>query len=173
MDEIRQIFESITEYYENPIRIGSRCEGNVYYRVEDLTPDDIQICAEYVAERVIKVCNPNLPQIIINLPGSFSGLAAVLSRTLAPPGEELEVVNLDQVTGGNGRGSRLRSSNTILVNDVITTARSCLEAHTRITVLGIPVLCWAALIDRTFGPGPVPVVAAFTGAPVRLLEDVP
>ena len=173
MDQIRRIFESITEHYETPIRIGSRCEGNIYYRVEDLSTEDVQLCAEYIASRIVKVCNPNLPQVLINLPGSFSGLASILSKELAPPGEELEVIGLDQVTGSNGRGSRLKSSNCVLVNDVITTARSCLEAHTRITVLGIPVLCWAALIDRTFGPGPVPVVAAFTGAPVRLLENLP
>ncbi len=173
MDKIKQIFDSITEYYETPIRIGSRCESNVYYRVEDLSSDDIQTCAEYIADRIIKVCHPHLPELLINLPGSFTGLAYILSKELAPPGEELEVVSLDQVTGSNGRGSKLRTGHPVLVNDVITTARSCLEAHTKTTVMGASVLCWAALIDRTFGPGPVPVVASFTGAPVRLLEEVP
>jgi len=57
-----------------------------------------------------------------------------------------------------------------MLTDVITTARSSLEAHTKATLRGVPVLCWATLIDRTFGPGPVPVVSALTGAPVRLLS---
>jgi orotate phosphoribosyltransferase len=72
----------------------------------------------------------------------------------------------------NGHGEKYKGHNAILVTDVITTARSSLEAHTRATLRGIPVLCWATLIDRTFGPGPVPVVSAFTGAPVRVLTQV-
>ena len=40
-------------------------------------------------------------------------------------------------------------------------------------MLGSTVLCWASLVDRTFGPGPVPVVAAFTGEPVTMLEELP
>lgn len=173
MDEIKDIFQRITEHYDVPVRVGSRCEANIYYRVEDLKPDDIASCGEYVAERIVKVCSPTLPSIIIALRGSYTGLAIELSTRLAPPGEALEVLTYEQVNGGNGYGSQIKGANVILVNDVITTARSCLEAHTRVTMMGASILCWAALIDRTFGPGPVPVVAAFTGAPITLLEGLP
>lgn len=156
-----------------PLRVGSRCEASCYYRVEDLGADDIQVCADYLAERVLKVCSPALPHFLVNLRGSFTGLAAVLAKELAPPGESLEVLEFSQLTSGNGVTSRIKGSNLILVNDVITTARSCLEAHTRVTMMGGSILCWAALIDRTFGPGPVPVVASFTGEPVTLLEGLP
>lgn len=170
---IREILDRITEHYDVPIRVGSRCEANVFYRVEDLSSEELELVAQYVAERVLKVCHPALPQILISLPGSFTGLARLLARELAPAGEALEVVNIEQLNPGNGKGSWLKNSNVVLVNDVITTARSCLEAHTKTTVLGASVLCWAAIIDRTFGPGPVPVVAAYTGEPVRLLEGLP
>lgn len=173
MDSMRPIFERITEYYEVPIRVGSRCEAKVYYRIEDLSYEDITICAEYIGERILKVCSPNAPQIMINLQGSYTELANVLSRELSYNNETLEVFHLNQISGGNGHGPRIKGANVILVNDVITTARSCLEAHTKITMMGASILCWAALIDRTFGPGPVPVVAAYTGEPVRLLEELP
>lgn len=171
MSNLREIFEAITERYQSPVRIGSRCESRVYYRVEDLSRRDVESCAEYIAERVQKVCSPILPNVLIALPGSFSGLAEILSRELAAPGETLEVISIDQISGSNGRSSHLKGAYAMLVNDVITTARSCLEVHTKATVIGASVLCWAALIDRTFGPGPVPVIASFTGEPVRLLDD--
>ena len=87
MDSIRVIMDAITERYDLPIRVGSRCEAQVFYRVEDLSSDDVEECARYIAERVVKVCAPNLPQILLNLPGSYTGLAEALSRELAPPGE--------------------------------------------------------------------------------------
>jgi orotate phosphoribosyltransferase len=173
LKRIREIISRITEHYESPIRVGSRVEANVFYRVEYLSPDELDELSEYVAERVIKVCQPMEPEVIISLPGTFTGLAKALSRQLGRGAEGLEVVNVEQLTPGNGRGAGwLRGMNAVMVNDVITTARSCLEAHTRATVLGATVLCWAALIDRTFGPGPCPVVASFTGEPVRLLEHI-
>lgn len=172
-EEIKEIFAKITEHYEVPLRLSSRCEAKVYYRVEDLTSDDVDLCAEYIASRILKIGHPGLPNIIINLHGNFTGLAATLSRELAPAGEALDVITLEQVEAGNGVAGRLRGSNVVLVNDVITTARSCLEAHTKITLMGASVMCWACLVDRTFGPGPVPVVAAFTGAPINLLEELP
>ncbi len=173
MSEIKEIFEKITEHYSVPLRVGSRCEANVYYRVEDLSADDIAVCAQYVSDRILKVAAPALPHFLINLKGSYTDLAGVLARELAPPGETLEVVNFDEINSGNGKSSQIKGMNVILVNDVITTARSCLEAHTRVTMMGASIICWAALIDRTFGPGPVPVVASFTGAPVTLLSGLP
>jgi hypothetical protein len=171
--EIKEIFERVTENFDIPMRLSARCETSVYYHVENLTTAELEICAEFVAERVVNVCHPLLPTILINLPGSYTGLAEILSKELAPPGEALEVMTLEQLDAGNGYLTRLKGSRTLLVNDVITTARSCLAAHSKITMLGSTVLCWAALIDRTFGPGPVPVVAAFTGAPVTILERLP
>jgi hypothetical protein len=173
MDDIKDIFGRITEHHSMPLRVGSRCEASVYYRVEDLTGEDVQACAEFLSERILKVCSPALPHFLVNLRGSFTGLATMLAKELAPPGESLEILELEQINSGNGVSARVKGANLILVNDVITTARSCLEAHTRVTMMGGAILCWAALIDRTFGPGPVPVVAAFTGEPVTLLEGLP
>ena len=173
MDDIREIFEKITEYYSVPIRVGSRCEANVYYRVEDLSSDNIEVCARYVSERILKVATPALPHFLVNLRGSFTDLASILARALAPSGETLEVLGYEEINAGNGKSHRVKGANVILVNDVITMARSCLEAHTRVTMMGASITCWAALIDRTFGPGPVPIVAAFTGEPVTLLSGLP
>ena len=172
VEEIREIFAKVTERYEAPVQIGSRCEANTFYRLEDLDPADLSICASYIAERIVNVCQANLPQILIDLPGSFTGLAAELAKELAPAGEELEVITYQKLQGGNGATGKIKNADVVLVNDVITTARSCLEAHTQVTMLGARVLCWAALVDRTFGPGPVSVVASFTGEPVRLLDDL-
>ncbi|MCB0322169.1 MAG: hypothetical protein KDD69_01315 [Bdellovibrionales bacterium] len=172
-DELRAIFGRITETYTVPLRLSSRCEAKVYYRVEDLSSEDIEQCSQYISERMVKVCQPALPELLVSLRGNFTGLATMLARELAPPGESLEVVSLEQIESGNGVTNRLKGANVALVNDVITTARSCLEAHTKITLMGASVLCWSCLIDRTFGPGPVPVVAAFTGAPINLLEEIP
>jgi hypothetical protein len=171
--EIREIFESITEHHTTPLRLSSKCETTVYYRVEDLTLQDIEICAEYIAERVFNVCHPQLPQILIHLPGSYTGLTETLSRALGAPDEPLDVMTYAQVEAGNGCRSRLKNASVMLVNDVITTARSCLAAHTQITMMGATVLCWGALIDRTFGPGPVPVITAYTGEPVTLIGEIP
>lgn len=174
MDEqqLREIFDRITEHYQVPIRIGGRCESRSFYRVDDLTTEELEFCADYVADRITKVCQPQIPTLIVQLPGSYTGLADMLSRSLAPPGDVLEVLLLEKLDPGNGMGKKIKTSNIVMVNDVITTARSCLEAHTKITLMGASVLCWAALVDRTFGPGPVPVVAAFTGEPVTLLEGL-
>lgn len=169
MEQIRRIFTEIEEFCDVPVRLGSRCESNHFYRVEDIEPEDLEICADYIAERIIKVCQPTLPTILISLKGNYTELASMLSTALAPPGEKLPVLSFDQINAGNGKSSQIKGQPVVLVNDVITTARSCLEAHTKITMLGASVLCWACLIDRTFGPGPVPVVASFTGKPVRLL----
>ncbi|HQH27072.1 MAG TPA: phosphoribosyltransferase [Oligoflexia bacterium] len=171
--EIREIFERITERFEIPIRLSHRCETGVYYHVEDLSSPELELCAQFIAERVRNVAHPLLPSILINLPGGYTDLAATLSTELAPPGESLEIITMKDLDAGNGHLARLKNARCILVNDVITTARSCLAIHSRITMLGASVLCWACLVDRTFGPGPVPVVAAYTGAPVTLLGEIP
>ena len=171
--EIEEIFEKVTERYEVPIRLGSRCESHVYYRIEDLSPEDVEVCAQYIAGRIINVCSPSLPNLLIPLPGSFSDLAFALSKELGSSGEPIEIMELKMLNSENGVGQKLRTSTVVLVNDVITTARSCLEAHTKTTVMGAQVLCWASLVDRTFGPGPVPVVSSLTGEPVTLLEELP
>ena len=166
--EINDIFRNIEEFYETPIRIGSRCESNVYYRIEDLQQEDVSLICDYLGERVEEVCQPDLPDLIVNLATSVTHLPEQLAARLG----DIEVIDGERVHAGNGVGSRLRGSKVLLVNEVITTARSCLEVHTQITMMGATVVSWASLIDRTFGPGPVPVIAAFNGEPVQLLEKI-
>ena len=174
-DEIGEIFEKITEKYEDPVPIGGRCESNVYYRVEYLSESDLNTCAEYVAYRIKNVISPSVPQLFLKLPGGYSffaeRLCAVYSE-INPKGKEIPLEQYIEAKINNGHGEKYKAHNAILVTDVITTARSSLEAHTKATLRGVPVLCWATLIDRTFGPGPVPVVSAFTGAPVRALTRI-
>lgn len=173
IDEINEIFERITQTYETPIPIGGRVESSVFYRVEDLSDDDLNTCAEYVAHRIRNVLTPQQPELFLKLPGGYSFFAERLAAVYSEL--EREDVPLEQYMESklsNGHGEKYRGRNAVLVTDVITTARSSLEAHTKATLRGIPVLCWATLIDRTFGPGPVPVVSAFTGAPVRVLTQI-
>ena len=175
IDDVNEVFERITERFEDPIPIGGRCESTVYYRVESLTEGDLDICAEYVAERIKNVMAPSKPQLFLKLPGGYSffaeRLCAIYSE-LFNKGQEVPLEQYLESKMANGFGEKYKGKNAILVTDVITTARSSLEAHTRATLRGIKVLCWATLIDRTFGPGPVPVVSGFTGAPVRLLTQI-
>ena len=167
-----EILEKITERYDAAVKIGSRCEANTYYRVEDLNEEESQILAECIAERIINVCSNQLPDLLIRMPGTYTKLAEQLAKELAAPGEKLDVLEFDKIDPDNGTGSRLKNSSVLIITDVITTARSCLEAHSQSTMMGATVLCWASIIDRTFGPGPVPVVAAWTGEPVTLLSEV-
>ncbi len=171
MKDIKEIFSRISEYHDTPIRGSKFWESNVYYRVEDLSNDEIEICAAYLAERIINVCSPNLPKIIINIKGSYLGLSSVIAEKLRQLEDiDPEVVKYEQIINGAYNGKSLKNMEAILVNDVITTAKSCLEAHSKVTMMGAYIYCWVALIDRTFGPGPVPIVAAFTGEPVTLTD---
>lgn len=174
MEDIREIFEKITERHSMPLRIGSRCESEIYYRVEDIRWDDLEKCAEYLTDRIDKVCSPNRPSILIDLHGGYTGIAAHLADKLSEWGESVQVLRYDDLQkrerDGEDAAALLKGQDILLVNEVITTARSCLEAHSKITMMGGSVMAWVALIDRTFGPGPVPVVASFTGAPVRLVD---
>lgn len=175
IEEINEIFEKVTETYEVPVPIGGRCESNVYYRVEYLTDSDLYLCAEYVANRIHNLLSPQAPNVFLKLPGGYTFFAERLSAVyseLFPETGEVPVEQYLESKLSNGHGEKYRGKNAILVTDVITTARSSLEAHTKATLRGIPVMCWATLIDRTFGPGPVPVVSAFTGAPVRVLAQL-
>lgn len=175
VEEINEIFERITESYDEPVPIGGRCESNVYYRTEDLTDSDLNACAEYVAHRILNVMSPQNPGLFLKLPGGYSFFAERLSAVyteLVPGAGEIPLEQYLESKLSNGHGEKYKGCPAILITDVITTARSSLEAHTKATLRGIPVLCWATLIDRTFGPGPVPVVSAFTGAPVRVLTQI-
>jgi hypothetical protein len=175
IDEVNEIFSKITENFQDPVPIGGRCESQTYYRVEDLTDRDLNICAEYVARRIHDVLHPQKPQLFLKLPGGYTffaeRLCAVYSE-LYGKSEEIPLEQYLEAKLSNGHGEKYKGHNAILITDVITTARSSLEAHTKATLRGIPVLSWATLIDRTFGPGPVPVLAAFTGAPVRVLTRI-
>jgi hypothetical protein len=175
IETLEEIFGTITEEYEEPVPIGGRCESRIFYRVEDLSDADLNACAEYVAGRIKNVISPAQPELFLKLPGGYSffaeRLCAVYSE-LYNRGQEIPLEQYLESKMSNGHGEKYKGCSAILVTDVITTARSSLEAHTRATLRGVPVLCWATLIDRTFGPGPVPVVSAFTGAPVRVLTQV-
>lgn len=168
--DIHEILERITDVFENPIPIGGRCESKVYYRVEDLHEDELDTCAEYVAHRIKNVLAPMQAEFFLKLPGGYTffaeRLCAIYSQLIGLT-EYLPVELYVESKLSNGYGEAYRGKNGILVTDVITTARSTLEVHSKATLRGIPVLCWATLIDRTFGPGPVPVVSAFNGSPVE------
>jgi len=175
IDDISEIFERITETFEDLVPIGGRCESNVYYRTEYLTDNDLNTCAEYVASRIRNVISPQTPQLFLKLPGGYSFFAerlCAMYSELFPSVKEIPLEQYMESKISNGHGEKYKGHNAILVTDVITTARSSLEAHTKATLRGIPVLCWATLIDRTFGPGPVSVVSAFAGAPVRALTRI-
>jgi hypoxanthine-guanine phosphoribosyltransferase len=174
-EEISEIFKRITEEYEEPVPIGNRCESRIYYRTEDLTEEDLNTCARYVAQRIKNVASPQEPHFFLKLPGGYSFFAERLSAMYSElflRGKELPVEQYLESKLSNGHSEKYKGKNAILVTDVITTARSSLEAHTKATIRGIPVLCWATLIDRTFGPGPVSVVSSYTGAPVRVLAQI-
>lgn len=175
LEDIGAIFERITETYEVPVPIGGRCESHIYYRVEYLSENDLNTCAEYVAHRIKELIAPQNAQVFLKLPGGYTffaeRLAAIYSE-LSTDGKETPVEQYIESKFSNGHAEKFKGKNAILVTDVITTARSSLEAHAKATLRGIPVLCWATLIDRTFGPGPVPVVSAFTGYPVRVLAQI-
>jgi len=174
-EDLAEIFDRITDRFEEPVPIGGRCESHVYYRVQDLEDADLDLCARYVAERIRNVIFPQSPQLFLKLPGGYTffaeRLCAVYSEMFGA-GKEIPLEQYLERKISNGHGEKYKGQNAILVTDVITTARSSLEAHTRATLRGIPVLCWATLIDRTFGPGPVSVVSAYTGAPVRVLTQI-
>ncbi len=170
MDKIKEIFKKITEHHSSPVRGGRDWEANIYYIIENLDKEDIHFCADYLAERIVNVCSPNYPEFLINLKGSSIDLANIVAdKFFELTNFKPTVIEYSKTIKTNNKTSFLKNSSAILINDVITTARTCLEAHSNITVQGASVLCWAALVDRTFGPGPVPVVAAFTGEPVLLL----
>jgi hypothetical protein len=174
-EELEEIFANITEEYEEPVPIGGRCESTIFYRVEDLSDAELDACAQYVAERIRNVISPQHPELFLKLPGGYSFFAERLCAVYSEmynKGKEIPLEQYLESKMSNGHGEKYKGCASILVTDVITTARSSLEAHTRATLRGIPVLCWATLIDRTFGPGPVPVVSAFTGAPVRVLTQI-
>ena len=175
IEEITEIFERVTERYEVPVPIGGRCESSTYYRVEYLSESDLNTCTEYVAERIVSMLAPQVPHVFLKLPGGYTFFAerlAALYSEVYPKAGEIPVEPYVEVKLSNGLGDKYRGKNAILVTDVITTARSSLEAHTKATLRGIQVMAWATLIDRTFGPGPVPVVSSFTGAPVRVLTHL-
>lgn len=175
IEDVNEIFERITERYDVPVPIGGRCESSVYYRVEYLTEADLNTCAEYVSTRLRDLLAPQRAQVFLKLPGGYTFFAERLCAVYAEmfnAGKDIPLEQYLESKLSNGHAEKYRGKNAILVTDVITTARSSLEAHTKATLRGIPVLGWATLIDRTFGPGPVPVVSAFTGAPVRVLTQI-
>lgn len=177
MDNIENLIEKITEHYESPIQIGSRCLANTYYRVEDLDRKDISLIARQIINRFEDVCAPQYADLIIKMPGTITPLAEKISEEMSDAGmlhgdfQKIQIIEYSQILADDDYDERLQGSNVIILSDVITTGRSCLESHSQATILGANVLCWACIIDRTFGPGPVPVIATWTGEPVYLIDD--
>ena len=143
IETLEGIFQNITEEYEEPVPIGGRCESRIFYRVEDLSDEALDACAEYVAGRIRNVVSPGKPELFLKLPGGFSffaeRLCAVYSE-LYNKGQEVPLEQYLESKMSNGHGEKYKGHNAILVTDVITTARSSLEAHTRATLRGVPVL---------------------------------
>ena len=138
--ELEEIFSRITEEYEEPVPIGGRCESRIFYRVGDLSDADLDACAEYVAERIKNVVSPSKPQLFLKLPGGYSffaeRLCAVYSE-LYNKGKDVPLEQYLESKMSNGHGEKYKGHSAILVTDVITTARSSLEAHTRATLKGM------------------------------------
>jgi hypothetical protein len=173
--EVETIFNSITERFIEPVPIGGRCESEVFYRVQDLNDNDLNTCARFVAARLRDAVYPAEPQLFLKLPGGYSFFAERLVAVYSEwfnRGEEMLFEQYLDSKFSNGFAERFRGMNAILVTDVITTAKSSLETHTKATLRGIRVLSWATLIDRTLGPGPVAVISAVTGEPVRMLSGI-
>jgi len=172
-EQIHQIIQGVTENYDVPVPIGGRCESYVYYRLENLQEDEIAMCAKYVLQRLENALEINDIGLFLKLKGAITSFAECLYALFCEiynlePKFELYSENLLL----NGKADILRNKTAILISDVITTAKSSLEAHSQATLRGIKIAAWIALIDRTFGPGPVPVIAAYTGAPVSVLTKV-
>jgi len=166
----KEILDSITERREIPVRIGSHCESNIYYRIEDLSGGDIELCAKQLAEQILDVVSPAVPDVMLNLPGGYTGLAQELAKSMSELAfQEIVAVSLTKNNYSEIK-EKIKNKNVILVNDVITTARTCLAYHAQITMDNAGILGWATLIDRTFGPGPVPVISIMKGEAVVLLQ---
>lgn len=170
--QLHEIFSAITEHYDSPLRLGSRCESKYYYRVEDLRFEDLQLCSKFLQDRVLNIGDIELPRFVITLPGSYTGLSEILCKGFVDDGADCDLIDFRDIGNIDEVDEMIKGAPVVLVNDVITTARSCLEAHGKITMLGAKVSSWVCLIDRTLGPGPVPVVAAHTGRPVTLLGEL-
>jgi len=167
----KDLFEKITERYSVPIKFSKNCEANTFYRVEDLTAEDVNTLSAYLAKRTIDVLNPEEPEILVEMPGSTIGLAQAVAEAINDElGKMPNVISLNEFNKGNGARSATKGKMVVIINDIITTGKSCLEAHSELCMTGAKVGCWLALIDRTFGPGPVSIVAAMTGDPVKLLD---
>ena len=167
----KDLFEKITERFSVAIKLSKNCEANTFYRVEDLNAEDINYCAQYLAVRIIDTGEPD---ILIEMPGSVINLAQALAFHIGEETQIPKVLSFEEFNGiissDTHRSSEIKGKNIAIINDVITTGRSCLEAHSKLTLQGANVQCWVALVDRTFGPGPVAVIATLTGDPVKLLD---
>jgi hypothetical protein len=157
--EINEIFAKITDRFDNPVPIGTRCESNIYYQVQSLNEDDLNRCALFVADLLKDRVSPRQVQLLLKLPGGYSFFAERLCAVYTELYDsEVEFEQYIEEKFSNGYAEKFKGKATVLVTDVITTARSSLETHTQATLKGIDV-----------GPGPVSVVSALVGSPVTLL----
>ncbi len=167
MNSFKDLFENITERFSVPVKLSKSCESNTFYRVEDLTREDVEFCAEYLAEKII---DSGEPDILIEMPGSAVDLGKTVADKMGEQVKRPDVILLEGTENGDINISSIQGKTIVIINDVITTGRSCLEVHSKLTMKGGNVLCWVALVDRTFGPGPVSVIATLTGDSITLLK---
>ena len=110
IEEINDIFCKVTEEFEDPVPIGGRCESNTYYRVEDLTDEDLNTCARYVADRIKNLLAPNHPKLFLKLPGGYSFFAERLHtmymELYAPKGHEIALEQYLESKISNGHGEK-------------------------------------------------------------------
>jgi orotate phosphoribosyltransferase len=170
MSAFKEIFEKVTERFSVPIKLSKNCESNTFYRVEYLSQEDVSYCAEYLSNRILDCISPSDADFLVEMPGSSLHLAQAIANALGETIPSPKVLSLHEFNMGNGKASQVKGKTVVIINDVITTGRSCLEAHSKLTMSGANVVAWASLIDRTFGPGPVPVIATLSGDPVSLLD---
>ena len=117
LEELNEIIEKITDTYEEPVPIGGRCESHVYYRVQDLNDHDLDVCAEYVAERIRNVVAPQTPQLFLKLPGGYTFFAerlCTIYSELYGKGSEVPLEQYLESKMSNGHGDKYRGYNTIL-----------------------------------------------------------
>ena len=110
-----------------------------------------------------------IPDCLIAVKPESEDLAIQIAKMLYPE-MPLDVYTYDSIKENAQVRAELRGRRAALINNVITTGRTCLEVHSIASMI-CNVVCWATIIDRTFGPGPVPVIASHTGEPVVLMEQ--
>ena len=148
-EKLQQIFSDICQHHETPVKIGNRCQSHDYYHIENLSSEDLRLCSEVLLERILNVCYPQAPELLLKLPSCYSDLALLLQSGLRELDRGVELVELSYSDLEETLLNYVKDTKLIIVADVLTSARSCLEVHSLATMYGGSVLAWLSLIDRT------------------------